>query len=224
MPSSPKIPKDRILKAALDLLIEEGYHSVTIKAVAEKLNSSTQPVSWHFGNMDGFRKALADYALSFANGKMKTTSENSVTAFTEVGNAYVDIAFDTPNLFKYLYLDGGSGYCVGTFETFLSAVNNPDLIRNAADFFAISGEKASEYLTNTIIYSHGLLSLVVAGVLKADRQSIKDKINNAGFAFLLQAGGDLEKAEKAENHLKAIPAQTGAEEIIRFIREKEKTC
>lgn len=179
--SSPKIPRDMILQAALDLLIERGYNSVTIKAVAEKLNSSTQPISWHFGNMDGFRNALAVYALSYANEKMKATSENSVTAFTEVGNAYVDIAFDMPNLFSYLYLDGGSGYCVGTFETFFSAVNNPDLVRRAADFFAISEEKASEYLTNTVIYSHGLLSLVVAGVLKVDRQRVKDKINNAGF-------------------------------------------
>lgn len=179
--SSPKIPRDMILQAALDLLIERGYNSVTIKAVAEKLNSSTQPISWHFGNMDGFRNALAVYALSYANEKMKATSENSVTAFTEVGNAYVDIAFDMPNLFRYLYLDGGSGYCVGTFETFLSAVSNPDLVRRAADFFAISEEKASEYLTNSVIYSHGLLSLVVAGVLKVDRQRVKDKINNAGF-------------------------------------------
>lgn len=179
--SRPKIPRDMILQAALDLLIERGYNSVTIKAVAEKLNSSTQPISWHFGNMDGFRNALAVYALSYANEKMKATSENSVTAFTEVGNAYVDIAFDMPNLFRYLYLDGGSGYCVGTFETFLSAVSNPDLVRRAADFFAISEEKASEYLTNTVIYSHGLLSLVVAGVLKVDRQRVKDKINGAGF-------------------------------------------
>lgn len=211
MPSSPRIPKEMILQAALELLIEKGYNSVTIKAVAEKLNSSTQPVSWHFGNMDGFRKAFVDYALSYANGKMKSTSKNSVTAFTEVGNAYVDIAFDTPNLFRYLYLDGGSEYSVGTFETFLSVVNNPGLIRSAADFFAISEEKASEYLINTIVYAHGLLSLVVAGVLKADRQEVKDKINNAGFAFLLHVGGDIEKAGKAENYLRAVPEQKETE-------------
>ena len=66
MPSNPKIPKDMILKAALELLIESGYGNVTIKAVAKRLNSSTQPISWHFGNMEGFRKALAEYAISYA--------------------------------------------------------------------------------------------------------------------------------------------------------------
>ena len=37
MPSRPKIPKDMILQAALELLIENGYSNVTIKAVAEML-------------------------------------------------------------------------------------------------------------------------------------------------------------------------------------------
>lgn len=133
--------------------------------------------------MSGFRKALAEYALSYANEKMKPVSKNSVTAFTEIG----------------------SDYCAGTFETFVSAVNNPGIIREAAEFFRISDEKAAEYLSNTVIYSHGLLALVVSGVLKADRQTVRDKINNAGFAFLSQAGGDTEKAAKADNRL--LPPQ-----------------
>lgn len=45
--------------------------------------------------------------------------------------------------------------------------------------------------------------MVVSGVLKMDRQSVKEKINRAGFAFLSQAGGNIEKALKAENHLQA---------------------
>lgn len=202
MPSSPKIPKDAILRTALNLLIERGYNNVTIKTVAEKLNSSTQPISWHFGNMDGFRKALAEYALSYVNSKLNSTESNSVSMFTEIGNAFVDIAFDTPNLFRYLYLNEGSDYCVGTFETFLSVVNNPALIGNAAEYFNISLDNASKYLTDTIVYSYGILALVVLDILKADRQTIKDKINNAGFAFLVQAGGNTEKANEAKNYLK----------------------
>ncbi|GEM_PF-3348212 len=36
MPSSPKIPKDVILKNALEMLIKDGYASITIKSLAEK--------------------------------------------------------------------------------------------------------------------------------------------------------------------------------------------
>ena len=134
MPSRPKIPKDMILQAALELLIENGYSNVTIKTVAERLDSSTQPVSWHFGNMDGFRKALAEYAVSYANEKLKPLSRNAVSAFSEIGNAYVDIAFDMPNLFRYLYLNEGSNYCMGTFEMLLEAINNQNLSSEIAAF------------------------------------------------------------------------------------------
>ena len=200
MPSNPKIPKDMILKAALELLIESGYGNVTIKAVAKRLNSSTQPISWHFGNMEGFRKALAEYAISYANKKLKPSSENAVSAFSEIGNAYVDIAFDMPNLFKYLYLNGGSDYCAGTFEMILSAINNQDLVTEVADFFCISDDQALDYLTNTIVYSHGLLVAIVSGTIKADRQTAKEKVHNACCAFLLQVGRDIKNAQKEKKY------------------------
>ncbi len=132
---------------------------------------------------------------------MKPKSQNSVSAFTEIGSAYVDIAFDSPYLFKYLYLNENGNYCVVTLETLLSAINNQELLKQMVSFFSLSEENALEYLTNTIIYSHGILALVISGVLKMDRRSVKKKINDAGIAFLAQAGGNIEKALKAENYL-----------------------
>lgn len=49
MPSSPKIQKERIVQAVLDILLEKGYAAVNIKA----LECSTQLISWQFGGMDG---------------------------------------------------------------------------------------------------------------------------------------------------------------------------
>lgn len=51
--------KDRILKAAMDVLIRDGFSAVNIKSVAKELGCSTQPIAWQFGNMDNMRKALA---------------------------------------------------------------------------------------------------------------------------------------------------------------------
>lgn len=153
MPSSPKIPKEIILKTALELLIEKGYGNVTIKAVAERLNSSTQPISWHFGNMDCFRKTLAEYAISYANSKMKPKSQNSVSAFTEMGSAYVDIAFDSPNLFKYLYLNENGNYCVGTPEMLLSAINNQELLKEMVSFLTYP-KKVHWNILLTLLFIH----------------------------------------------------------------------
>ena len=38
MPSSPKIPKEIILKNALDMLIQDGYSSINIKSLAKRIS------------------------------------------------------------------------------------------------------------------------------------------------------------------------------------------
>ena len=103
MPSSPKIPKETILQHALEMLIQNGYASINIKALAKRIGCSTQPISWHFGNMENFRNALTEYALDYANEKMLSASEG-MSAFSNVGIGYIDIAYDEPNLFRYLYI------------------------------------------------------------------------------------------------------------------------
>ena len=56
MPSSPKIKKESMVQAALELLIEKGNAGVTIKTVADRLGCSTQPISRQFGGMGGLRQ------------------------------------------------------------------------------------------------------------------------------------------------------------------------
>lgn len=202
MARKTQISKKIILETALKMLIRDGYSAVNIKTLSKEIGCSTQPLVWHFDNMEGLRKALAEYAVSFANKKLKPLSENAVSGFSEIGNAYVDIAFDMPNLFKYLFLNEGSNYCMGTFEMILSAINNQNLIAKSASFYSIPIDKTLDYLTNTIVYSHGLLVAIVSGTIKVDRQTAKEKVHNACCAFLLQAGGDIKKAQKENNFLK----------------------
>ena len=45
------IGKDVILEAALQMLIVDGYESINIRTLAEKIGCSSQPLVWHFENM-----------------------------------------------------------------------------------------------------------------------------------------------------------------------------
>ncbi|MBR6960479.1 MAG: TetR family transcriptional regulator, partial [Clostridiales bacterium] len=60
------IGKDVILEAALQMLIADGYESINIRTLAEKIGCSSQPLVWHFENMEGLRRALAVYARGYA--------------------------------------------------------------------------------------------------------------------------------------------------------------
>ena len=53
-----QISKEMILQAALEMLIRKGYSAINIKTLSKEIGCSTQPLVWHFENMEGLRKAL----------------------------------------------------------------------------------------------------------------------------------------------------------------------
>lgn len=194
MPTSPKIPKETILQHALDMLIEEGYSAINIKTLAKRIGCSTQPISWHFGNMENFRNALTEYALNYANEKMLSASEGML-AFSNVGIGYIDLAFDEPNLFRYLYMSGESGYYAGGFEILTMADTNSAMIEQIANQLGTSADKVSKFFRDTIIYTHGLACFVVSGLIKSTKEELYAMVEQGADGFLLQAGFVLNKEE-----------------------------
>lgn len=196
MPSSPKIPKELILKSALKMLIREGYSALNIKALAKEIGCSTQPISWHFGNMDGLRKALADYALMYANEKMRPSVDDAINAFEQVGRAYIKIALNEPNLFRFVFLNGSGCYPMGNAEMLTHDNDHAELIKMIADKFQISEQNAGQYLQDTILYTHGLATYIATGMMCMSEKEIMALINRAGNTFLMRAGVHLKEAEQ----------------------------
>ena len=128
MPRNVQITKEKILKASLDILIRDGYSTVNIKSIAKELKCSTQPIAWQFGNMDNMREALTQEAVAYTNQKMMPTSTNCIEAFWQIGYAYINLAFDTPNLFRFVYMGECKDYCRGGFDSNLTDRGNAVLI------------------------------------------------------------------------------------------------
>lgn len=196
MPSSPKIPNELILENALKMLIREGYSALNIKALAREIGCSTQPISWHFGNMDGLRKALADYALMYANEKMRPSVDDAINAFEQVGRAYIKIALNEPNLFQFVFLNGSGCYPMGNAEMLTQDNDHVELIKMIADKFQISEQNAGQYLQDTVLYTHGLATYIATGMMCMSEKEIMALINRAGNTFLMQAGVNLKEAEQ----------------------------
>ena len=98
------ISKEVILEAALKMLIRDGYSSVNVKTLASEIGCSTQPIVWHFENMEGLRIALAEYAMVYAAMKSASSFNSEVESVEFLGRAYVKMALKEPNLFRFLYL------------------------------------------------------------------------------------------------------------------------
>lgn len=183
-----QITKEVILQAALEMLIETGYSTINIKTLSQKIGCSTQPLVWHFQSMEGLRKALADYALVYANQKMCPTVEDAIEAFEQIGHAYVKIALEEPKLFQFVFLNGSGSYPMGSFQMLVEDEDNAKLIRMIAAKFQISDQKAGEYLQNTLVYTHGLATFAATGMMHLSEGEMMKLINQAGDSFLMKAG------------------------------------
>lgn len=198
MPSSPKIPKETILQHALDMLIQEGYSSINIKSLAKRIGCSTQPISWHFGNMENFRNELTQYALNYANEKMCSDSEG-MSAFSNVGIGYLNIAFDEPNLFRYLYMSGESGYHAGGFDIFTTADANSVMVEQIAKQLGKPVDKVNDFFRDTIIYTHGLACFIVSGMIKAAKEELYAMVKERAYGFMLQSDFEFNKENSNAN-------------------------
>ena len=196
MARKTQISKEVILEAALRMLIRDGYAAINIKTLSKEIGCSTQPLVWHFGNMEGLRKALAAYALEYSNSKMRPTAENAIDAFEQVGAAYIQIAVAAPNLFRFLYLEGYSGLPSDQLDALITDSDNAALVKRISKEFNITEDRAGRYLQNTIIYTHGIAALAATGVIHASEKEIMQFVNRAADGFLMQEGVPARKMSK----------------------------
>lgn len=192
MPRSVQITKEKILTAALDILIRDGYSTVNIKSIAKELKCSTQPIAWQFGNMDNMREALTQEAVIYANQKMMPTSTDCIEAFWQIGYAYINLAFDIPNLFRFVYMGESKNYCRGGFNSILTDRGNAILIDKLYQYLNISREQAGMLFQRMIVYTHGIVSLVVAGVLNCTKEQVCSMVKEFGSDLLSLTGVNLD--------------------------------
>ncbi len=191
MPRSVQITKEKILAAALDILIRNGYSAVNIKSIAKELECSTQPIAWQFGNMENMRDALTQEAVAYANQKMMSASKDCVTAFWQIGYAYINLAFDTPNLFRFVYMGESKSYCRGGFDSILTDGGNAILIDKLSEYLGVSKEQTNVLFQRMIVYTHGIVSLVVAGVLNCSKEQVYKIVKDFGVELISRTGTNL---------------------------------
>lgn len=184
MPSSPKVQKDIILKTAFELLLREGYGAINIKTVAQQLGCSTQPISRQFGSMDGFRRELLGYSIEQMNSFFSMDGEKVSDIVSGIAKGYVNLAFDMPNLYKYLYMSEHAEEKMGELIERLRGENTGKVIERLKAEYDMPEAYAEEYIKNLNFYVHGISSYVAVGFVELSKQEIFDRVQNVSLALL----------------------------------------
>ena len=58
MPPIQKISKEMILETSIDIIRKEGFENLNVRNIANKLSCSTQPIMYHYKNMDMLKEEV----------------------------------------------------------------------------------------------------------------------------------------------------------------------
>lgn len=179
-----RITKEMVVNAAFSLARTGGMEQVTVKAIAEKLGCSVQPIYSYCKNMDTLRQEVAAQTRRFLHEYVAARIVQN-DLFRSTGRAYVQFAKDEPHLFRIFILSRRDG--ISSLDDLYKAETNPQVATSIAQSLHISVQQAVQLHLNMLIYTIGLGAIfsVTAPGISADE--ILTMQQGAYEAFLHEA-------------------------------------
>lgn len=191
MPPKPKVTREIILEAALELLREEGMDAVNARNVAKKLGTSTQPIFSHFSSMEELKEAICAYAEQLYNTAMLEAMQSGGNGFLAMGLAYIGFARSEKKLFQLLFMSGRLqqekvGEIAGTTE------GDDQVIAMIGSMTGLSANQARKLYAGIWYTTHGIASLVATNSSTMDDEEAQAVLGSVfkGLLVTLKKEGE----------------------------------
>ncbi len=98
--------RDKILDAARELFVTEGYEGVSMRRVAEKIEYSPTAIYVHFADKNELFRELChqDYARLAAVFQSSVISTDPTERLKQIGAIYIDFGTRYPNHYKFMFM------------------------------------------------------------------------------------------------------------------------
>jgi len=98
--------RERILAAARDLFVREGFEKVTLRRIAEAIEYTPAALYVHFEDKHALMSALCDEDFGLLREAMRTGDaiEDPVERVRAIGAAYVDFALAHPHHYQFMFM------------------------------------------------------------------------------------------------------------------------
>ena len=184
MGRKPQITKEIILETALRMLIRDGHTSINVKTLAAEIGCSTQPIVWHFENMNGFWAAFFEYCTAYAKSQFTVWKDDLDDMLAETARSYITIACNMPHLFRYVFIDNKEDCKNSDVVKKMQLDNTGKIIQLLCREKKLSEEQAASFLMNYEFYIHGIASYTASGFCHYPEEEIVAMANRAKDAFL----------------------------------------
>lgn len=165
--------RDKILDAARELFVTEGFEGVSMRKVAEKIEYSPTAIYVHFADKQELFRELChqDYARLAEVFQSSVMSTDPIERLKQIGAIYIDFGTTYPNHYKFMFMTTYPPH--EPDEVDREMMGNPEMDAYAflkwAVHQAIDARCFREELTDTELISqtlwasvHGVISLQIA--------------------------------------------------------------
>jgi len=104
--------RDKILDAARELFVTEGYEGVSMRRVAEKIEYSPTAIYVHFADKNELFRELChqDYARLAQVFQSSVMSTDPMERLKQIGAIYIDFGVRYPNHYKFMFMTTHPGH------------------------------------------------------------------------------------------------------------------
>jgi AcrR family transcriptional regulator len=98
--------RDKILDAARELFVTEGYEGVSMRRVAEKIEYSPTAIYVHFADKQELFHELChqDYAQLAEVFQSSAMSSDPMERLKQIGSTYIEFGVRYPNHYKFMFM------------------------------------------------------------------------------------------------------------------------
>ena len=164
--------RTRILDAARDLFVSEGFDAVTMRRIAEKIEYSATAIYFHFRDKESLLHELCDHDFRALAQEFMQLAEVSdpIERLRKTGHAYINFGLNYPNHYRLMFMTPHPPTLAGESDV---TRGNPE--EDAYAFLKLmvsqaieEGRFRAEYkdidLVSQIVWAgvHGVISLEIA--------------------------------------------------------------
>jgi AcrR family transcriptional regulator len=98
--------REKILDAARELFVTEGYEGVSMRRVAERIEYSPTAIYVHFADKNELFRELChqDYARLAQVFQSSVISQEPLERLKQIGAIYIDFGLKYPNHYKFMFM------------------------------------------------------------------------------------------------------------------------
>ncbi|MEL6650568.1 MAG: TetR/AcrR family transcriptional regulator [Bacteroidota bacterium] len=182
---------DKIVRAAREMFLEEGYEKVSIRKIADRISYSPGTIYNYFDSKDELLNVVHEQGFVELHRLLNETMviEDPFARLQQMGQIYWNYAMENPEEYDLMFLIRAPMHAEENLDSWDCGFMTFEVLHQTVLDLQASG-RMQEHDPNALTFLiwssvHGMVSLVIRERLKMYPEEVQANIGQAGLATLL---------------------------------------